>query len=106
MSTLHPFKGFRPTKERCSKIAALPYDVMSSAEAREMVKDDPYSFLHVDRAEIDLPEDIDIYSEEVYCKAADNLNSMIKNLCFTFTALLWMAEVRQAWLDVVLLMNI
>lgn len=79
MSTLHPFKGFRPTKELCSKIAALPYDVMSSAEAREMVKDDPYSFLHVDRAEIDLPEGTDIYSEEVYCKAADNLNSMIKD---------------------------
>lgn len=78
MSTLHPFKGFRPTKELCSKVAALPYDVMSSAEAREMVKDDPYSFLHVDRAEIDLPVDTDIYSEEVYRKAADNLNSMIE----------------------------
>lgn len=78
MSTLHPFKGFRPTKELCSKVAALPYDVMSSAEAREMVKGDPYSFLHVDRAEIDLPEDTDIYSEEVYKKAADNLNSMIE----------------------------
>lgn len=79
MSTLHPFKGFRPTKELCSRVAALPYDVMSSAEAREMVKDDPYSFLHVDRAEIDLPESVDIYSEEVYQRAADNLNSMIEN---------------------------
>ncbi len=77
MAILHPFKGYRPTKELCSKVAALPYDVMSSAEAREMVKNDPYSFLHVDRAEVDLPAGTDIYSDEVYKKAADNLNSMI-----------------------------
>lgn len=77
MATLHPFKGYRPTKELCKRVAALPYDVMSSAEAREMVKGDPYSFLHVDRAEIDLPEGTDIYSEQVYQKAADNLNKMI-----------------------------
>lgn len=78
MAILHPFKGYRPTKELCSRVAALPYDVMSSAEAREMVKDDPYSFLHVDRAEVDLPVGTDIYSDEVYKKAADNLNSMIE----------------------------
>ncbi len=78
MAVLHPFKGFRPTKELCSKVAALPYDVMSSLEAREMVKDDPYSFLHVDRAEVDLPIGTDIYSEAVYQKAADNLNGMIE----------------------------
>lgn len=77
MAILHPFKGYRPTKELCSKVAALPYDVMSSAEAREMVKNDPYSFLHVDRAEVDLPVGTDIYSDKVYKKAADNLNSMI-----------------------------
>ncbi|MBQ7265908.1 MAG: DUF1015 domain-containing protein [Firmicutes bacterium] len=78
MATIRPFKGYRPTEELCSKVAALPYDVMTSAEAREMVKDDPYSFLHVDRAEIDLPVGTDIYSEVVYKKAADNLNSMIE----------------------------
>lgn len=77
MSIIRPFKGFRPTKELCGKVAALPYDVMNSAEAREMVKDNPYSFLHVDKAEIDLPTDIDLYSPEVYQKAADNLNNMI-----------------------------
>ena len=47
MATIRPFKGFRPTPELCSKVAALPYDVMTSKEAREMVKNDPYSFLHV-----------------------------------------------------------
>ncbi len=79
MSVLRAFKGYRPTKELCSKVAALPYDVMSSAEAREMVKGDPYSFLHVDRAEIDLDPSVDIYSPEVYQKAADNLKKMIND---------------------------
>ena len=78
MAVLHPFKGYRPTKELCAAIAALPYDVMSSAEAREMVEGDPYSFLHVDRAEVDLPIGTDMYSPEVYRKAADNLNGMIE----------------------------
>jgi uncharacterized protein (DUF1015 family) len=77
MAILHPFKGYRPTKELCSEVAALPYDVMNSSEAREMVKDSPYSFLHVDRAEVDLPVGTNIYSPEVYAKAASNLNKMI-----------------------------
>ncbi len=78
MATIRPFKGFRPKPELCSKIAALPYDVMTSEEAREMVKGNPLSFLHVDRAEIDLPEDVGIYSEQVYKKAAENLDKLIK----------------------------
>ena len=79
MATLHPFKGYRPRKDICSQVAALPYDVMSSEEAREMVKDNPLSFLHVDRAEIDLPEGTDIYSKEVYDRAAKNLNTMLSD---------------------------
>lgn len=78
MATIRPFKGFRPKPELCSKIAALPYDVMTSKEARKMVKGNPLSFLHVDRAEIDLPEDIGIYSDQVYKKAAENLNKLIE----------------------------
>lgn len=78
MATIRPFKGYRPKPEVCKDIAALPYDVMTSKEAREMVKDKPLSFLHVDRAEIDLPEGTDIYSDEVYNKAAENLNNLIK----------------------------
>ena len=54
MTIVKAFNGIRPVKELASKIAALPYDVMSSEEAREMVVGNPHSFLHVDRAEIDL----------------------------------------------------
>ena len=71
------FNGIRPVKELASKIAALPYDVMNSEEAREMVKDDPYSFLHVDRAEVDLDPSVDVHDKKVYEKARENLDKMI-----------------------------
>ncbi len=77
MATIRPFKAIRPADDLADKIAALPYDVMNTEEAREMVKDNPYSFLHIDRAEIDLPEGIDPYAPEVYEKARDTLNNMI-----------------------------
>lgn len=73
MAIFKPFKALRPTKEFASRVAALPYDVMNSEEAREMVKGNPYSFLHIDKAEIDLPEDTYLYSDEVYAKAKENL---------------------------------
>lgn len=73
MAQFKPFKALRPTKEYASRVAALPYDVMNSAEAKEMVKGNPYSFLHIDKAEIDLPDGTDIYSPEVYLKAKENL---------------------------------
>ena len=79
MSVLRPFKAIRPKKEYASRVAALPYDVMNSEEAREMVKGNPYSFLHVDKAEIDLPKDTYIYSEEVYNKAKENLSSLVSD---------------------------
>lgn len=79
MSILRPFKALRPTKEYAEKVAALPYDVMNSQEARQMVKDNPYSFLHVDKAEIDLPEDTYIYDEKVYDKAKENLEKLIND---------------------------
>ena len=66
MVTVRAFKGYRPVQELASKIAALPYDVMNSEEAREMVVGDSYSFLHVDRAEIDLDPSIDVHDEKVY----------------------------------------
>ncbi len=68
-----PFRALRPTPELSSKVAALPYDVMSSGEARETVKGNPYSFLHIDKAEIDLPADTYIYDAAVYGKAKENL---------------------------------
>ncbi len=76
MSVLRPFRAVRPTKENAAKVAALPYDVMNSAEAKEMVKGNPLSFLHVDKAEIDLPEGTYIYDEKVYLKARENLDRL------------------------------
>lgn len=76
MAILRPFKAVRPTPEYAEKVGALPYDVMNSDEARESVKDNPYSFLHVDKAEIDLPLGTDLYSDEVYAKASDNLKKL------------------------------
>ncbi|UZP03298.1 DUF1015 domain-containing protein [Clostridium botulinum] len=77
MAVVRPFKSIRPIRELASKIAALPYDVMNSEEARDMVKGNPHSFLHIDRAEIDLDSSIDIHDKKVYEKARDNLNKMI-----------------------------
>ena len=73
MAVFKGFKAFRPEKSKQSLIPALPYDVMNSQEAREIVKDKPYSFLHVDKAEVDLPEDINVYDDCVYQKAKENL---------------------------------
>ena len=73
MAIFRPFKAVRPVPEYAGRVAALPYDVMNSAEAAEMVKGNPYSFLHVDKADIDLPEGTDLYSEQVYLKARENL---------------------------------
>lgn len=76
MAVFRGFKAYRPEESKQSLIPALPYDVMSSDEAREEVKGNPYSFLHVDKAEIDLPEGIDLYDEKVYEKAKENLLSL------------------------------
>jgi len=78
MALVKPFQAIRPTPALAEKVAALPYDVMNSAEAREMVKGNPYSFLHVDKAEIDLPVGTDVYAPEVYAKAKENLDNMSK----------------------------
>ena len=77
MAIIKAFKALRPVQDLASMIAALPYDVMNSEEAREMVKDNEYSFLHVDRAEINLPKETNIYDKVVYEKARDVLDKMI-----------------------------
>ena len=78
MALYRAFQAFRPEKSKQALIPALPYDVMNSDEAKEMVKDNPYSFLHIDKAEIDLPKGTDIYSDEVYRKAKENLENLEK----------------------------
>ena len=82
MAVLRPFKAIRPREELADKVAALPYDVMNSEEAREMAKDNPYSFLHIDKAEIDLDRGINPYDKRVYEKARDNLYDMINDKIF------------------------
>ena len=73
MTKVKAFRAWRPAAGNAEKIAALPYDVMSSDEARVMVKDKPLSFLHVDKAEIDLDPSVNIYDDAVYEKARTNL---------------------------------
>jgi uncharacterized protein (DUF1015 family) len=72
MARVKAFRALRPKTEFADKIADLPYDVMSSDEARVMVRDRPLSFLHVDKAEIDLDPSIGIYDDAVYEKAKSN----------------------------------
>jgi uncharacterized protein (DUF1015 family) len=83
MAVLRAFRAIRPQKEKAVQVAALPYDVMNSDEAREMASNNPNSFLHVDKAEIDLDINIDIYDKMVYEKARENLNKMIEDKIFT-----------------------
>ncbi|HHY09943.1 MAG TPA: DUF1015 domain-containing protein [Firmicutes bacterium] len=77
MAVIKPFRALRPSKELGSKIAALPYDVMNSQEAKEMVKGDNYSFLRIDRGEINFPEPTDPHEPKVYEKAREILDRMV-----------------------------
>lgn len=79
MAVFKSFRAIRPSAEFADKVAALPYDVMNSAEAKEKVQGNPYSFLHIDKAEIDLDEGTDIYDERVYLKARENLDSLVSD---------------------------
>lgn len=78
MAVLKPFKAVRPVKELAGNVAELPYDVMNTEEARVIGEKNAFSFIHVDRAEIDLDKDVNPYSTKVYEKARDNLLNMIK----------------------------
>lgn len=77
MAKITPFKGLRPIPEIAQEVATLPYDVVNVAEARAY-KDEPNHFYHVTRSEIDLPEDVDVHSQQVYDKAKENLDNMIE----------------------------
>ncbi|HEY4111395.1 DUF1015 domain-containing protein [Puia sp.] len=78
MSTIVPFQALRPDPQFAGQVASKPYDVLSSHEAREEAADNPYSFLHITKSEIDLPLNIDTHSQEVYDKAKENLQSFIE----------------------------
>jgi uncharacterized protein (DUF1015 family) len=76
MTLIRPFRALRPVPTRAREIVAPPYDVLSSAEARERTRGKPWSFLHVSKAEIDLPVGTDPYAPAVYATAAENLQRM------------------------------
>lgn len=73
MAILRKFKAWRPKLGLEQQVASYPYDVLNSQEARELVRGNPYSFLHVVKPEVDLPEGTDLYSQEVYNQARENL---------------------------------
>jgi uncharacterized protein (DUF1015 family) len=77
MARIEPFRAFRPRPEFAERVASPPYDVLSSEEARQMAADNPLSFLHVVKPEIDLPPGTDLYAPEVYDKGAENLKRLI-----------------------------
>jgi uncharacterized protein (DUF1015 family) len=74
---LHPFRAIRPPPGLASQVAAVPYDVVSRSEAAELARDNPYSFLHVGRSDIDLPEEIDPHDPRIYAKAREALDRFV-----------------------------
>jgi uncharacterized protein (DUF1015 family) len=79
MASIKPFSALRPQPELASRICELPYDVMSSEEARQMAAGNPLSFLHVSKPEIDLPPGTDLYDSSVYAKGKENFEKLIRD---------------------------
>ncbi len=78
MPLIKAFTGLRPVAGRTDDVVAPPYDVMNEAEARAMVEGRPWSFLHISRPEVDLPQGTDPYAPEVYAKGRENLDRMVE----------------------------
>jgi uncharacterized protein (DUF1015 family) len=79
MALVKPFAALRPKPELASQLCELPYDVMSSDEARAMAAGNPLSFLHVSKPEIDLPPGTDVHAPEVYAKGGENFQKLIRD---------------------------
>src|ERR1700740_3528086 len=102
VSLIKPFRALRPAPGRAAEVLAPPYDVLSSAEARERAKGKPWSFLHISKPEIDLDPATDPYDRAVYAKAAENLNRMVKagvlirdrKPCYYVYRLIWRGHVQ------------
>ncbi len=77
MVTIHPFKALRPEAQHAKNVASRPYDVLNSKEAKVEAQGNPFSFLHITKSEIDLPDTIDIHSNKVYETAKENLDAFI-----------------------------
>jgi uncharacterized protein (DUF1015 family) len=78
MATIVPFKALRPQAQFAKQVASRPYDVLNAREAKEEARGNPYSFLHITKPEIDLPEDMNSYAPEVYEKAKENLQAYMQ----------------------------
>jgi uncharacterized protein (DUF1015 family) len=83
MITIAPFKALRPEAPFAKQVASRPYDVLNSQEAKLEAQGNPSSFLHITKSEIDMPDDMDIHSQQVYDKAKENLDAFIsRNILF------------------------
>src|SRR5205809_8027157 len=80
MATIRPFNALRPAAEHAVEVAAVPYDVVNTEEARALAAGNALSFLHVSRPEIDLPNGTPIYSDQVYARASANFE-LLKQDC-------------------------
>jgi uncharacterized protein (DUF1015 family) len=79
VAVIRPFSALRPPAERAPQVASVPYDVVNTEEARALAANNPLSFLHVSRPEIDLPDGTDVHSDPVYRQAAENFDKLIKD---------------------------
>jgi uncharacterized protein (DUF1015 family) len=78
MAIISPFKALRPQAQFAKQVASRPYDVLNSGEAKAEVRGNPFSFLHITKPEIDLPDGTDLYSAAVYEKAKENLQAFMQ----------------------------
>lgn len=78
MAVIRPFNALRPSKQSAHLVASVPYDVVNRTEAKERAGNNKLSFLRISRAEIELPENVNPYSPQVYQKAKENLDEIIK----------------------------
>ncbi|HEU4594900.1 MAG TPA: DUF1015 family protein [Pyrinomonadaceae bacterium] len=79
MAAIHPFRALRPPADKVQEVAAVPYDVVNTEEARALAEGKPLSFLRVSRPEIELPAGTDLYADETYAKAAENFQRLIRD---------------------------
>ena len=97
MAVFRPFRAIRPAPALAASIAALPYDTMNREEAAERARGNPLSFLHIDKAEIDLPDEVDQYDGRVYAAAAAKLQAMIAKGSFRQDPTAQFYIYRQTW---------
>jgi uncharacterized protein (DUF1015 family) len=82
MSLIHPFRAWRPAPDHAAAVASVPYDVVSTEEARALAQGKPLSFLHVVRPEIDLGPEIDVHDDRVYARGRENLDRFLRDVPF------------------------